>query len=205
MARRVTMEEGLLIGGSCGNAVHAALEVARGAGPDDVVVVLIPDSGRLYLSKVFNDEWLAGYGFLTSEGPVVDDVVGSRHSSIPDLVYVQPGDSARYAAQLMEQHSVSQLPVARGEMPLAAAEVVGSVSELRLMGLAFDAESILDKTVEDIMSPPLPTIGSGQPAALAVEMLETAPALLVLDGGRPRAVISRSDLLSFLSMGLNTS
>jgi cystathionine beta-synthase len=179
--------------------------VAQGAGPDDVVVVLIPDSGRLYLSKVFNDEWLAGYGFLRSEGAVVDDVVDSRHSSIPDLVYVQPGDSARYAAQLMEQHSVSQLPVARGEMPLAAAEVVGSVSELRLMGLAFDAESILDKTVEDIMSPPLPTIGSGQPAALAVEMLETAPALLVLDGGRPRAVISRSDLLSFLSMGLNTS
>jgi cystathionine beta-synthase len=205
MARRVTMEEGLLIGGSCGTAVHAALEVAQGAGPDDVVVVLIPDSGRLYLSKVFNDEWLAGYGFLRSEGAVVDHVVGSRHSSIPDLVYVQPGDSARYAAQLMEQHSVSQLPVARGEMPLAAAEVVGSVSELRLMGLAFDAESILDKTVEDIMSPPLPTIGSGQPAALAVEMLETAPALLVLDGGRPRAVISRSDLLSFLSMGLNTS
>jgi cystathionine beta-synthase len=201
MARRVTTDEGLLIGGSGGTAVQAALEVAAESTPDDMVVVLLPDSGRLYLSKVFNDEWLAGYGFLTSEGPVVADVVANRRSLVPELVYVQPHDSARAAARLMNEHGVSQLPVAKGEMPLAAAEVVGSVSELRLMDLAFDAESILDKTVEDIMSPPLPTIGSGQPVALAVEMLDTCAALLVLDGGRPRGVISRSDLLSFLSRG----
>ena len=202
MARRVTMEEGLLIGGSCGTAVAAALEVARECTPDDLVVVLVPDSGRLYLSKVFNDEWLAGYGLLTtSDGPVVADVVAARHSSVPDLVYVQPEDTARHAASVMDDYGVSQLPVAKGEMPLAAAEVMGSVSELRLMDLAFDAEAVLDKSVEDIMGPPLPTIGSGQPLALAVEMLDSAAALLVLDGGRPRAVISRTDLLSFLSQG----
>ena len=203
MARRVTMEEGqLLIGGSCGTAVAAALEVARDCSRDDLVVVLVPDSGRLYLSKVFNDEWLAGYGLLTtSEGPVVADVVAARQSSVPDLVYVQPEDTVRHAASVMDEYGVSQLPVAKGEMPLAAAEVMGSVSELRLMDLAFDAESVLDKSVEDIMGPPLTTIGSGQPLALAVEMLDTTAALLVLDGGRPRAVISRTDLLSFLSKG----
>ena len=85
--------------------------------------------------------------------------------------------------------------------PLAAAEVMGSVSELRLMDLAFDTEAVLDKTVEDIMGPKLRTIGSGQPVALAVEMLDTAPALLVLDGGRPKAIVTSSDLLSFLSRG----
>ena len=204
MARRVTMEEGLLIGGSCGTAVQAALDVAYECQPDDLVVVLLPDSGRLYLSKVFNDEWLAGYGFLTSDGPVVNDVVASRQSSVPDLLYVQPEDSARDAISLMNEHGVSQLPVAKGEMPLAAAEVMGSVSELRLMDLAFDAEAVLDKTVEDIMSGPLPTIGAGQPVAMAVEMLESTAALLVLDGGRPRAVISRTDVLSFLSHGQYT-
>ncbi len=201
MARRVTVEEGLLIGGSCGTAVHAALEVAAECRPDDIVVVLLPDSGRLYLSKLFNDQWLAGFGFTTSDGPVVSDVVSSRRGDVPDLVYVQPHQMARDAVNLMHAHGVSQIPVAVGEMPLSAAEVMGSISEIRLMEMAFGAEAVLDKTVEDIMAPPLRTIGAGQPVALAVEMLETCSALLVLDGGRPRSVISSSDVLSFLSNG----
>lgn len=201
MARRVTEEEGLLIGGSCGTAVQAALDVAADCGPDDLVVVLLPDSGRLYLSKVFNDSWMAGFGFITCDGPVVADVVGSRFGQVPDLIYVQPGDPARDAVALMHQHGVSQLPVAKGEMPLAAAEVMGSVSELRLMDLAFGDEDLLDTSVEQIMSPPLPTIGAGQSVALAVEMLDSNSALLVLDGGRPRSVISSSDVLAFLSKG----
>ena len=102
---------------------------------------------------------------------------------------------------MMSDHGVSQLPVAKGEMPLANAEVMGSVSELRIMDLAFGNDSVLDKTVEDIMGPKLRTVGSGQPIALAVEMLESCSALLVLDGGRPRAVISSSDVLLFLSKG----
>ena len=198
-ARRVTEEEGLLIGGSGGTAVNAALQVAAECGPDDLVVVFVPDSGRLYLSTVFDDEWMAGYGFLQAEGPVVADVLGSRREGVPELLYVQPEQTVRDAARLMSEHGVSQLPVAKGEMPLAAAEVMGAVSELRLMDLAFDTDAVLDKTVEDIMGPKLRTIGSGQPVALAVEMLETGSALLVLDGGRPKAVISSSDVLTFLS------
>ncbi len=201
MARRVSREEGLLIGGSCGTAVQAALEVAAACRPDDLVVVLLPDSGRLYLSKVFNDDWMAGFGFLRSDGPVVADVVGSRRGEVPDLIYVQPEDPAREAVALMHRHGVSQLPVAKGEMPLAAAEVMGSVSELRLMDVAFGDESVLDTPVVKIMSPPLPTIGAGQPVAMAVELLDSNSALLVLDGGRPRSVISSSDVLSFLSKG----
>jgi len=200
-ARLVSEKEGLLIGGSCGTAVKAALEVAEGCGPDDMVVVLLPDSGRLYLSKVFNDDWMAGFGFLRSDGPVVADVVDSRRAEVPDLVYVQPGDLARDAVALMHEHGVSQLPVAKGEMPLAAAEVMGSVSELRLMDFAFGDELVLDTPVGEIMGPRLQTIGAGQPLAMAVEMLDSTSALLVLDGGRPRSVISSSDVLSFLSKG----
>ena len=200
-AREVTESEGLLIGGSCGTAVYAAVKVARECSADDLVVVLLPDNGRLYLSTVFNNEWMAGFGFLRGTGPVVADVLESRREEVPDLLYVQPHASVSEAVRIMSDHGVSQLPVAKGEMPLANAEVMGSVSELRVMDLVFGNDSVLEKTVEDIMGPKLRTVGSGQPVALAVEMLESCAALLVLDGGRPRAVISSSDVLSFLSKG----
>ena len=199
-ARRVTEEEGLLIGGSGGTAVAAGLQLAAGLSADDLVVVLIPDSGRLYLSRVFNDEWMAGYGFLRSEGPVVADVLEAKEGDSPPLLYVQPDDRVRDAVQLMHKHDVSQLPVAKGEMPLAAAEVQGSIDELRIMESAFTDPTVLDRSVEDVMTPKMPTIGIGQPVELAVELLDVAPALLVLDGGRPRAVVARADLLAFLSL-----
>ena len=201
MARRVTCEEGLLIGGSGGTAVAAALRVAAELTAQDLVVVLIPDSGRGYLSRVFNNEWMARYGFLRSEGPVVGDVLAASAREVPPLVYVQPGDRVRRAIDLMHEHDVSQLPVAKGEMPLAAAEVMGSVDELHLMESAFGRPAILDRSVEEVMSAPLPTIGVGQPIELAVQLLDLAPALLVLDGGRPRTVLARFDVLSFLSSG----
>ena len=198
-ARRVTREEGLLIGGSCGTAVAAALEVGRDCGPDDLVVVLVPDSGRGYLSRVYNDQWMANYGFLRTAERTVADVLKARGRDIPALVYVHPADSVRDAVRAMREHGVSQLPVAKGEMPLAAAEVMGAVSELSLMHLAFSDADGFDRPVEDVMSPPLPTVGIGQPVELTVELLETAAAILVLAGGRPTAVLSRSDVLAFLS------
>ena len=165
-----------------------------------MVVVLIPDSGRGYLSRIFNDEWMAGFGFLTSEGPTVADVLSAKDDDVPRLVYLQPEDSVRRAVNLMHEHDVSQLPVAKGSMPLAAAEVMGSIDELRIMELAFKEPSVLDRSVEDVMSPKLPTIGIGQTVEMAVQLLDLAPALLVLDGGRPRTVVARADLLSFLSI-----
>ncbi|MEM7095678.1 MAG: cystathionine beta-synthase [Actinomycetota bacterium] len=201
MARRVSEEEGLLIGGSCGTAVAAARVVAAEAGPDDLVVVLIPDSGRGYLSKVFNDDWMAGFGFLEDEGPTVRDALAAATDGIPPLLYVQPEDTARRAFDVMKQHGISQLPVAKGEMPLSAAEVQGSVSELRLMQHAYDDPTTLDDPVEKLMGPKLPTIGAGQSVQLAVEMLDGGGASLVLDGGRPVAVITQSDILQFLTNG----
>ena len=198
-ARDVSRREGLLIGGSGGTAVAAALRLAGNLTADDLVVVLIPDSGRGYLSRVFNDEWMAGFGFVVSDGPTVADVVNAKGAQRPPLVYVQPGDVVRDAVALMHTHDVSQLPVAKGAMPLAAAEVMGSIDELRLMESAFGDPSVLDRSVEDVMSPRMPTIGIGQTVELAVQLLDLAPALLVLDGGRPRTILARSDVLSFLS------
>jgi len=199
-ARRTTEREGLLIGGSGGTAVAAGLELAAGLTADDLVVVLIPDSGRGYLSRVFNDEWMAGYGFLTAQGPVVADVLKAKEGDVPSLLYAQPEDRVRDVVELMHEHDVSQLPVAKGEMPLAAAEVFGSIDELRIMEAAFSTPSVLERSIGDVMSPRMPTIGIGQPVELAVQMLDRAAALLVLDGGRPRSVVARADLLSFLSL-----
>lgn len=199
MARRVTCEEGLLIGGSGGTAVAAALEVGAGLGPDDLVVVLIPDSGRGYLSRVFDEDWMAGYGFVRGTGHTVADVLESRGGAIPPLVYLYPEDSGQRAVNVMRGYGLSQLPVAKGEMPLAAAEIVGAVDELALMERAFRDPHVLDEPVEKVMGDRLPTIGIGQPVALAVELLDTAPALVVLSGGRPRAVLGRADVLEHLA------
>ncbi len=202
MAREVSEIEGLLIGGSCGTAVYAALEVAKELTKDDLVVVLTPDSGRGYLSTVFNDEWMTGFGFLRAQVSecVVSDVLAAKEGDIPPLLYARPTDSVRGVVELMHEHDVSQLPVAKNDMPLATAEVMGSIDELRIMEAAFGETSVLDRSVEEVMSPKLPTIGIGEPVELAVRLLDLAPALLVLDGGRPRTVLARADLLSFLSL-----
>jgi cystathionine beta-synthase len=197
-ARRVAREEGLLIGGSGGTAVAAALRVAAQTRPEDLVVVLIPDSGRGYLSKVFNDDWLASLGFITAEGPIVADVLAAKANGVPDLVYARPEDRVGEAVELMRKHGVSQLPVATGDLPLAAAEVLGAVDELALMDLAYRDPSVLERPVGDSMGARLPTVGSGQPVALAVELLDRASAVLVLAGGRPCCVLSRTDVLRYL-------
>ena len=198
MARLVSHREGLLIGGSGGTAVCAAAEVARDCGPDDVVVVLLPDSGRGYLSKVFDDDWMASHGFLICEHPCIKDVLDAKEDVLPPLVYVNPSDPVSLAVTRMRDNGLSQLPVAKGEMPLAAAEVMGSVHELQLMASAFSG-NLLGQPVESVMSRPLEQIGIGEPVALAVAKLERSPALLVLDGGRPRAVVSSTDVLGYLS------
>jgi cystathionine beta-synthase len=199
MARRVTCDEGLLIGGSGGTAVAAALEVGRELRPDDLVVVLIPDSGRGYLSRVFDREWMAGFGFLRGGEHTVADIIEGRRGDIPPLVYVNPDETVHRAVNVMRGYGVSQVPVAKGTMPLAAAEILGAVDELNLMDLAFRDPTVMDQQVEKVMGPRLPTIGIGQPLALAVELLDRAAALVVLAGGRPHVVLSRSDVLNHLS------
>jgi len=199
MAYRVTREEGLLIGGSGGTAVAAALRVAEGLTVDDLVVVVVPDSGRGYLTKVFDEGWMATMGFSRADGPVIADLLDDREDDLPELIYVSPEETVRDAALLMRKYGVSQVAVAKGEMPLSAAEVVGSVSELWLMNQTHRSDEVLDRPIEEVVQDPLPTIGAGEPIDRAVTLLEQTPALLVLDGGRPRTIVARTDLLGFLS------
>ena len=200
MTRRIAREEGLLLGGSCGLAIVAGLRVAETLGPDDLMVVLTPDSGRGYLSKVFNDDYLAPLGFLTADsGICISEVVKAKGDKNAELIYVNPETPVREAVELMRTKGVSQVPVAKNEPPFAVAEISGAVSELQLMNAAFADDSVLDKPVELVMAAGLPTIGIGQTVQTAVELFENSNALLVIEGGQPVTVISHTDVLEFLS------
>jgi cystathionine beta-synthase len=200
MTRRLAREEGLLVGGSCGMAVVAALQVARQAGPDDVVVVLLPDGGRGYLSKIFNDNWMARYGFMQTGGDeaTVADVLAGKSGRLPELVHVHPTETIRDAIDYMREYGVSQLPVLKAEPPVMTGEVAGSIKEKDLMDALFSGQANLHDTVERHMTEPLPMIGGGQPVSEAVALLEKADAALVLIDGKPKGVITRQDLLAYL-------
>jgi cystathionine beta-synthase len=200
MTRRLAREEGLLVGGSCGMAVVAALEVARRARPDDVVVVLLPDSGRGYLSKIFNDDWMARYGFLTrasAEG-TVGDVLAAKAGTLPRFVHMHPTETVRETIDVMREYGVSQLPVLKAEPPVVTGEVAGSIAEKDLLDALFTGHAHLHDMVERHMGPPLPMIGGGQPVSEAVTLLEKADAAMVLIEGKPAGVITRQDLLAHL-------
>jgi cystathionine beta-synthase len=200
MTRRLAREEGLLVGGSCGMAVAGALRVAEKAGPDDVIVVLLPDSGRGYLSKIFNDEWMADYGFVSAGGAAtVGEVLAAKSGSTPEFVHMHPNETVREAIDVIREYGVSQMPVVRAEPPVMAAEIVGAVGERDLLDKLFAGTASLADRVEQHMSAPLPIIGSGESVAQAVHELEHAGALVVLYDGRPRGVITRQDLLGYLA------
>jgi len=201
-ARYVSETEGILIGGSGGTAVAAALRVAETAGPDDMIVVLNPDSGRGYLSTVFNDEWMANFGFITECDNCVGAVLENRDVSIENLLYVNPHQPVSEAIELMRANGISQLPVCKNTPPFAVAEVSGAIDELEVMEALNRDPGLMSTEVEKVMGPKLPTIGVGQKVELAVQMLETAPALLVLSGGRPLSVLTRTDVLSFFTATL---
>ncbi len=200
VTRRLAREEGLLVGGSCGMAVQAALEVASRASKDDIIVVLLPDGGRGYLSKVFNDEWMADYGFLqTSTDRTVGDVLRSKSEKLPQLVHTHPQETVREAIDILREYGVSQMPVVRAEPPVKTAEVVGSVVERDLLDALFAGRAELADPVERHMSPGLPMIGAGEPVAAAVAALEKADAAIVVDDGLPSGVVTRQDLLGYLT------
>jgi cystathionine beta-synthase len=198
-ARRVTREEGLHVGGSCGTAIWAALEVGRELGPDDVVVVLLPDSGRGYLSKLYNDGWMADHGFLQAAGPTVGRVLSQKSGTIPPLVHIHPDETVRSAIALLREFDVSQMPVVKAEPPLALAEVVGSVSDRALLARALSDPASLESPVSAVMGPPLPTIGTGETIDQAAARLQDSPAVLALDQGHPTGILTRSDLLVYLA------
>ncbi|TAK68676.1 MAG: cystathionine beta-synthase [Actinomycetota bacterium] len=208
MTRRLAREDGLLVGGSCGMAVVAALQVAARSGPDDVVVVLLPDGGRGYLSKVFNDEWMASYGFLESSSTddrTVADVLRGKDTTgsgaIPPFVHTHPTETVRDAIHILREYGVSQLPVVKAEPPVMAAEIVGAVVERDLLDALFTGHAAMADAVDRHMSAALPIVGGGEPISAAVELLRTSDAAVVIVDGKPVGVVTRQDVLGLLAAG----
>lgn len=207
--RRLAREDALLVGGSAGMAAYAAKQLAEELAAegrnDAVIVVLLPDSGRGYLTKVFNDEWLASYGFPTGAEEAgeksVGEVLRGKSGQLPDLVHTHPTETIADAVHILREYGVSQMPVVRAEPPVVAAEVAGSVDERTLLDALYAGHARLTDSVESHMSPPLPTIGSTAAASEAVAALEHADALLVQEDGKPVGVVTRQDLLAYIARG----
>ncbi|MFY9207908.1 MAG: cystathionine beta-synthase [Candidatus Nanopelagicales bacterium] len=203
MTRRMAREEGLLIGGSCGMAVVAALRVAAKAEPGSLVVVLLPDSGRGYLSKVFNDDWLSTYGFLQADTEqTIGDVLRAKSldGDLPDFVHTHPTESVADAIAILKEYGVSQIPVVRAEPPIMTAEISGAIVERVVLDALFHGTAHLSDPVESVMSPSLPMVGAGESVTAAIAALTESDALMVVDDGKPTGVITRQDVLAFLAI-----
>jgi len=199
--RRLAREEAMLVGGSAGMAAAAAIRLAHEVDdPEAVVVVLLPDGGRGYLGKVFDDSWLARYGFMPSgQEQTVGQVLRGKDGSLPALVHTHPSESIAEAVSILREYGVSQMPVVRAEPPVMAAEVAGSVSDRALMEALYTGGAQLADRVEQHMGPPLPSIGAGEPVSDAVAVLEEADAIVVHDDGNPVGVLTRFDLLGYIA------
>ncbi|WP_207454541.1 cystathionine beta-synthase [Desertivibrio insolitus] len=200
LTRRLAREEGLLVGGSSGLAVAAALEAARDLPEDAVVVVLLPDSGRGYLAKIFNDKWMQSYGFAAAPAEqTVRDILSTKNGDLPDLVHAHPSDTVRDAIQMMTKYGVSQMPVLSAEPPVVMGEVVGAIEEKTLLEHVFSGKAKMTDALGEFVGAPLPLIGAQESVSAARTALEHADALLVTTDGKPAAVLTRHDLLAYLS------
>ncbi len=194
-ARRITREEGLLVGGSSGTAAVAAMKLAKTLPADAVLVVLFPDSGRGYMSKIFNDEWMIANGFL-SEGKrraTVGDVLRSKRP-LPPLITVKDTDAVRTALDLLRQYEISQIPVMRGT------EQIGSINDIAVMQAVFDRADIIHQPVSEVMGRPFPVLDQSEEIELAYKLLTLANhAVVVTDEDEPIGVLTRQDIISYLS------
>jgi len=201
LTRRLALEEGLLVGGSSGLAVAAALEVARELGPDDVVVVLLPDGGRGYLGKIFNENWMTSYGFAegAGEGSTVGDVLRGELAELPELIHVPSTGTVQDAIQLMAARGVAQLPVLSAAPPVVMGEVLGTVDERALIDHVFAGRAQLSDSILNFLGATLSLIGAQESVEAARVALADHDALLVAADGKPVGVITRHDLLAFVS------
>ncbi|MDQ3752582.1 MAG: cystathionine beta-synthase [Actinomycetota bacterium] len=204
-ARRVAREEGLLVGGSGGTALWAALDVARELGPEDVLVVILPDTGRSYLSKIFNDSWMLEHGFTERPGTSarIGEVLTGKarfEPTIPALVAVPAHERVDHAIDRLQSYGISQIPVAKGQSPQDLAEIVGSINERSLLDRVFRDRGAMDREVVEVMDPPLPVVqASAGVDEMFADLSRGAEAVVVVDGSRPIGVLARADLLEFLA------
>jgi cystathionine beta-synthase len=209
MARRITREEGILSGGSCGTAMVAAREVVRelagtADGANAVVVVLLPDSGRSYLSKIYNDEWMRANGLLATTGAVVtvEDLLRDRHhvGPLPRLVLARTTQRVGEAIALLQEFGISQLPVSEQPDGDALEGFVGSITEKGLLDRAFRDPSIVERTVGEVMDTPLPFVDVEASLDQAFALINAgASAVVATRGDRPIGVVTRLDVLEYLA------
>ena len=193
-ARRLAREEAIFVGGSSGMAAWVALEVAKELTPDDLVVVLLPDTGERYLSKVHSDEWMRDNHLLDPEAQSIADVVGSKGRGVPRLLLVQADEPVRRALQLVEQHDITQIPVFRN------GELVGTVYDNELLKRVLENSGVLDQKIEVLMGDPLPVVAAGEPLASVTKMLAGRnPAVLVRENGAYTGILTRFDMLQFIA------
>jgi cystathionine beta-synthase len=211
MARRITREEGILAGESCGTAMVAALDEARRIMRDEgeaarerVMVVIFPDGGRNYLSKLYNDEWMRANGLLATTGAVtrVEEVLRSRHRGpdLPDVVVARTTDRVGAAIDLLQLYGISQLPVSERPDDDSIEGIVGSVTEKGLLDRAYRDPSVVERTTGELMDPPLPTVDVGASLDDAFGLLSGGtPAVVAVAKGRPVGVVTKLDLLEYLA------
>ncbi len=198
-ARRITREEGILVGGSSGTAMEAAARVARELDEDALVVVIFPDTGRNYLSKLYSDSWLLQYGMLERPAPVrLREVLAAKRSGIPPVVTVRAHEKVRQAIDRLEEYGISQAPVVRDGAENVT-DVVGSIQERALLDRIFRDPDALQADVAEVMGPPIPMLDVDAPVEEAFAELQEHPAVLVAEGGKVVGVLARSDLLEFLA------
>jgi cystathionine beta-synthase len=204
-ARRLAREEGILVGGSGGTAVWAMLEVAKRFGPGTTIATLIPDSGRGYLSKLYDDNWLAEYGMLerTEAAPTLHQVLAfkqAERNGMPGLVVVPSHAKVGQAVELMQRYGISQIPVVRHEPVESLADIVGSVRERGLLERLFGNHEALNDDVAAAMEPPLPAVELSESVeTVFTDLSGGAPAVLVAESGKPVGVLTRADLLEYLA------
>ena len=204
-ARRLAREEGLLVGGSTGTAVWAMLETAKRFGKNTTIATIVPDSGRGYLSKFYDDHWLAEYGILErrTASPSIEEVLAFRRAeagAVQPLVFVETHQKVGAAIELMQRYGISQIPVVRHEPAESLADVVGSVRERGLLERLFANQDALNDDVASAMEPPLPAIEAAESVdRVFADLAGGNPAVVVAESGKPVAVLTRADLLEYLA------
>jgi len=205
VARRLAREEGILAGGSGGTSVYAALEVARRFGPEARILTMIPDSGRSYLSKFYDDKWMLEHGFVEREAPAptVEQVLRAKHyeeTDVPDLVTIASHQKVGEAIDVMQRYSISQLPVVRDGEVSSLADVIGSLHDRDLLERVFRDPDALHEDVVEAMQPPLATIEAGTTFdEVFATLTGRTNAIVVALRGKPIGVLTRSDLLEYLA------
>ena len=209
MARRLTREEGILSGGSCGTAMVAARAVVRDlvatdGGHEAVVVVLLPDSGRSYLSKIYNDEWMRANGLMATTGAAtrIDTLLADRHHApdLPAVVVARTTQGVGDAIATLQAYGISQLPVSEEADGDDVVGLVGSISEKGLLERAYRDPSVVERTVGEVMDPPLPLVEASATLDEAFGLLSGgASALVAVRGERPVGVVTKLDLLEYLA------